>query len=543
MKIASNMSLPLSFVTQTQAILAKRGVGKSYTASVQAEEMLKANQQIIVIDVTGAWHGLRSSADGKSKGFPILIAGGEHGDIPLEKNAGEIIAGAITKERFSCILDISLFRKGEATQFLGDFLSNLYRLNREPVHLFADEADFYAPQKPFGLEAVTLGAMDDVVRRGRAKGIGTTLITQRPAVLNKNVLTQCEVLTTLRLVHPKDISAIKEWIDVHGDTELAKEMIKSLPSLPVGTCWMWAPGWPTEQGIFKQVQIRKRETFDSGATPKAGEQKKFPKVLANVEVDKLGESIKATAESAKDNDPKALKMKIAQLQSELSKKIEPQEKIEIIEVPVIQDKQISELKSLAEKINSSFNNLNETLLEVKNHQPTTFLLKKELKVSSKPISRAEKEPSILGKGEMVILTAIAQHSDGVTREQLTVLTGYKRSSRDAYVQRLAQKKLIEIAGTEIYATNDGIAELGENFEALPTGSDLRNYWLKKLPEGERKVLEVVVAHYPSSISREQVSELTDYKRSSRDAYVQRLSARKLVLPLGREGVIASKLLF
>ena len=46
--------------------------------------------------------------------------------------------------------------------------------------------------------------MQDIVRRGRKKGIGCTLITQRPAVLSKDVLTQCEVLCVLRLVHPVD---------------------------------------------------------------------------------------------------------------------------------------------------------------------------------------------------------------------------------------------------------------------------------------------------------------------------------------------------
>jgi hypothetical protein len=35
--------------------------------------------------------------------------------------------------------------------------------------------------------------------------------------------------------------------------------------------------------------------------------------------------------------------------------------------------------------------------------------------------------------------AVAQYPEGVTREQLSVLTGYKRSSRDTYVQRLRER--------------------------------------------------------------------------------------------------------
>jgi len=313
--ISDDLSLPLDFVTQTQAILAKRGVGKSYTASVEAEELLKAGQQVVVIDPTGAWFGLKSSANGKSAGFPIAVFGGEHADVPLEEHAGEVIAQAIVERRFSAILDLSLFRKGQVNRFMAPFLETLYRLNREAMHLIVDEADAIAPQKPFGEEARMLGAMEDVVRRGRRRGIGCTLITQRPQVLNKNVLTQCEIVCCLRLVHPKDIDALKEWVNVHGDPQLAKEMISSLPSLPVGTAWFWAPGWGD---IFKQIHIRKRETFASSATPKAGQVQVSPKVLAPVDIRELGQQIEATVQKAKDNDPAQLKRKIAELQKQVA---------------------------------------------------------------------------------------------------------------------------------------------------------------------------------------------------------------------------------
>lgn len=134
-------------------------------------------------------------------------------------------------DRFSCILDLSLFRKAQAHRFLAPFLETLYRQNQEPLNLFTDEADFYAPQKPFGDEARTLGAMSDVVRRGRIRGIGCTLITQRPAVLSKDVLTQCEVLTSLRIVHHRDIAAIREWVDVHGDPAQEQKGVGSSPSV------------------------------------------------------------------------------------------------------------------------------------------------------------------------------------------------------------------------------------------------------------------------------------------------------------------------
>jgi hypothetical protein len=43
--------------------------------------------------------------------------------------------------------------------------------------------------------------------------------------------------------------------------------MESLASLPVGTAWVWSPGYLE---LFQRVTIRARETFDSSATPKAG---------------------------------------------------------------------------------------------------------------------------------------------------------------------------------------------------------------------------------------------------------------------------------
>ena len=40
------------------------------------------------MDPKGDWWGLRAAADGKGPGLPIVIVGGEHGDVPLEVGAG-----------------------------------------------------------------------------------------------------------------------------------------------------------------------------------------------------------------------------------------------------------------------------------------------------------------------------------------------------------------------------------------------------------------------------------------------------------------------
>jgi DNA helicase HerA-like ATPase len=189
LRIAENLELPEEAVTQTFAILAKRGVGKTYTASVLVEEIIKAGPPVVVVDPIGVWWGLRASADDDGPGLPIVIAGGDHADVPITPGSGEVVARLVVEQNLSLVIDLSLLRKHERTHFMTDFAETLYHLNRTARHLVLDEADGFAPQQPVSGEQQMLGAVQDIVRRGRAHGLGVTLISQRSAELSKGVLT------------------------------------------------------------------------------------------------------------------------------------------------------------------------------------------------------------------------------------------------------------------------------------------------------------------------------------------------------------------
>jgi uncharacterized protein len=321
LKIADGVTLPIEAVTQTIAILAKRRAGKSYTARRLAEQLHKAKQQIVIVDPKGDHWGIRSAADGKSPGLPIVILGGEHGDVPLEVGSGEIVAKLVVEERVSALLDLSLLRKHEIATFMTAFLETLYRLKareqyRTPLMLIVDEADAIMPQKPQPNEARMLGAGEDIVRRGGQRGIGCALITQRSAVLNKNVLTQAEMIIALRTIAPQDLKALDAWVEVHGDREKRDALMAALPSLPIGEACFWSPGWPTSSGIFKTARVLEIETFDSGKTPTAGEKRREPKQLADVDIGALTRQMADTIERAKADDPKTLR-EITKLKAQL----------------------------------------------------------------------------------------------------------------------------------------------------------------------------------------------------------------------------------
>ncbi len=556
-----DFKLPADAVTQTFALLARRGAGKSNAAVVMAEQFLDQEQFIIAIDPVGtAWWGLKSSADGKHEGYKVLIMGGEHADVPLEPTAGKMVAEFLVRDRVSTILDISLMGEGEMKRFVADFAATFYRLNRDAVHLFVDEADEFAPQSGMtGDAAKSLGAMQNVVRRGRARGIGVTLITQRSAVLNKSVLTQTECLVALQTTGPQDIAAIESWLEHHSDKGHRDEILKTLPGFQQGEAWVYSPGWLRR---LARIQIPLRRTFNSSATPKAGERRIVPKTLAQIDIAKLTDRIRQTVEEAKANDPKELKRRIAELEKQA--KAAPAAKVETktVERFILKDAQVSRLEATCEKLAKRLEDAVGVAMRsagsVQEIQRSTAAQLAELsaairagcaktgekfpekfpsKSPAKPSGPAVSPPrttsfsrdssGALPKGERIVLTAVAQYPKGATREQLTVLTGYKRSSRDTYLQRLRERGYVD-GNDPIMATTEGVAALGSSFEPLPTGAELLAYWLKELPEGERRILEIIANAYPKAVDRESISEATNYKRSSRDTYLQRLRSRQLI---------------
>jgi DNA helicase HerA-like ATPase len=109
-----------------------------------------------------------------------------------------------------------------------------YEANEQPLHLILDEADLWAPQRPIkGWEGL-LGHIEEIVRRGRVRGFIPWLITQRPAVLHKDVLSQADILIAMKLTSSRDRDAIGAWIEGQADRQEGKRILGDLPRLQRG---------------------------------------------------------------------------------------------------------------------------------------------------------------------------------------------------------------------------------------------------------------------------------------------------------------------
>lgn len=555
LRISRDLALPVDVVTESIAILAKRGAGKTYTANVLVEEMLKAKLQVVVLDPMHAWFGLRSSADGRGEGFPIAILGGPRGDVPLEPTGGVLVAELVVDERLSAVIDLSPFSKTERRRFVADFLERLYQRNREAMHVVLEEADLFAPEgklKRAGDEAM-LGAVYDLVRRGRGRGIGSTLITQRSASLSKEVLTQAEILFALRTTGPQDVAAIREWIRYHGSDEERELVLGSLHELPTGEAFVW---WPVE-GILKRVRVRERETFDSSATPRPGQAKLEPKTIADVDLDALSERMAATIEKAKASDPSELQRRVGELQRELARaKSQPEVEtrvetvVERVEVPVFNG-QLDELRDVVETIErlaSPLIKVGEELREAAGAVTAAIGSACELDTTGRAgaLSRREVSPresstrprkSLPPSRKPAPAAAGAGGGDDLTGPQQRVLdalawleaVGFPRPTKiqTGFIAGYRVGKRVggtfgnilgelRSAGLLDYPS-PGTAELTDAGRALaqfpdiePTTRGLQEAIYEKLDGPERRVLEVLVQHYPAALSKRDVGEEAGY---------------------------------
>jgi len=262
------------------AIVGTSGSGKTYAAKGLLERVMAGGGRICVVDPLGVWWGLAKGADGAEPPFPVVVFGGTHADVPLEPGSGAALGRLIGRDAMACVVDVSDFGSAAARRaFMAEFTTALYEVNTEPLHLVLDEADLWAPQRtqPDGLEL--LGHMEEIVRRGRVRGFVPWLITQRPAVLHKDVLSQADILVSMKLTSSQDRAAIGRWIEGQADRAEGRRILGALPQLRRGEGWVWAPG----DGVLEQVRFPRILTLDSSQTPRRDISAGVTRVLAAVD--------------------------------------------------------------------------------------------------------------------------------------------------------------------------------------------------------------------------------------------------------------------
>ena len=81
-------ALPVDALDDRIAIVGTAGSGKTYAAKGFVERLLDTGARVTIVDPLGVWWGLRASADGSAAGYPVVVFGGRHADVPITAEMG-----------------------------------------------------------------------------------------------------------------------------------------------------------------------------------------------------------------------------------------------------------------------------------------------------------------------------------------------------------------------------------------------------------------------------------------------------------------------
>jgi hypothetical protein len=316
------------------------------------------------------------------------------------------------------------------------------------------------------------------------------------------------------------------------------------------------------------VKIRKKRTFDSSATPKAGRRRAAPKTVAQVDLAALEKRMAATIEKAKADDPKLLRKRIAELERELAKK-PAAEQVPVVDETALKALErttsrmadaIAQAETAAHESNESHKHLSNALDSLRDlhsyAEDATSVASKRgvsraLPLAPKPSVPARSsrpasgdDASIGHGGLRRILVALAQRPQGLTNRQIGVRAGLssKSGTFSTYISRGRTQGWIEGRGV-LTVTDAGLTALG-SYDPLPVGPALLEHWLGELGSGgASRLLRVIAEAYPRTLTNAEAAEAAELsaKSGTFSTYLSRL--RTLQLIEGRGELRASEELF
>lgn len=538
-EISKDLKLPAEDMLESAiGIIGKRGRGKSGLVKVFMEELVRINLPFVAFDPVGVMWGIRSSLDGTGPGLQVLVVGGSHGDLKLDRRAGPEIAKAIVQANISCIIDFSEEPKAVYRQFVKDFAHTLFAINDTPRMVIVEEAPELVPQRMRPDLAETFEAVERLVSRGRNKGIGVTLVSQRSATINKDVLTQVDALFVFGVTSPQDRKALREWVEAKGEPDKLAQFEQGIAGLQRQEAWFWSP--EAFGGQFCKVRVRNFHTFHPDKTHlrRMGllEKKPMTAEIAPI-IQKLGVQLdRLSKEKTEISQMPKLQTRIQQLEKELerakvlptkSNPIDMRKAVSEATKP-LQDEiailkgELRKVQSLSHKVKKAIAILSDVpevpvqhqSPEVRVHYPKPPVVRQFVEHRPKPAPADSEANDSMRSGELRILQVIAsKYPLTLTRAQLGTLSGFTPSggTYSTYFGDLKRRGFIsEDHQGNVQATDAGMEYAGEVPLAPSTHEEILAMWERNLRAGEGRMLREIAEAYPNPISKEELAERTEY---------------------------------
>lgn len=460
------------FAIAGTALLGIRKSGKTYGAKGITEQLIEQGVPVVVFDAIGSWKHLRTPGPGC--GFPVVVAGGEDGDINLSSgNVSELVRAAM-RSNINLVIDLYNPRlsKSDWRKIVQNGFHTLLYENKQYGHRYIvlEEAAEYIPQRV--TDGETYAAVEKVARMGGNVGLGLMIINQRSQEVNKAVLDLCDNLVLMRQRGSNAIDSVEKWME-RVDKDLSKKISLSLPNLSAGECWVWAES--ADVPVFTKTKTIK--SFHPDRTKQSDAIRARQSVDSSEFIAKMLQELPKIEAEKKDNDPTELRRRIRELELQLKNKPQP----ELKKVPALDNAEIEQLGALIESydnIGLQLSKACEVIASSKNEIAFfKSILQERLQPKSNTFSRvissnkthngtrdiAERvtfKQNSNGAGEISggmrrMMVALAQRP-GLNRRQLGVRAGLSSSSGtfQTYLSKLKTLELVETRGGEIRASQE-----------------------------------------------------------------------------------------
>ena len=127
-------------------------------------------------------------------------------------------------DRFAKVM-VKIFSK-----LIFDYAKNLPNRASFPFHIVLEEAHRYV-QNDNDVNLLGYNIFERITKEGRKYGVILGLISQRPSDLSETSLSQCNNFLIFKMLHPKDVTYIREMVP-----NITNEIVKQLRILQPGTC-------------------------------------------------------------------------------------------------------------------------------------------------------------------------------------------------------------------------------------------------------------------------------------------------------------------
>lgn len=125
-----------------------------------------------------------------------------------------------------------------------------------PGLIVVEEAHLFCPERGF-LKTTSGEVLRAIASEGRKFGLGLMIVSQRPAKVDKNVLSQCSSQIIMRVTNPNDLKAITKSLE-----GISSDLEEEIKRLPPGVALFVSPDIPRPV----MVQVRVRRTRHGGAS-------------------------------------------------------------------------------------------------------------------------------------------------------------------------------------------------------------------------------------------------------------------------------------